>query len=599
MRLLLAVISWVHLLLWHKAGAFKSSSSPGPDSDTLHNANHLFRTLISAGRQFPSSINHNGVSFFLATVPAGTRLYHGRGSAEPVGHGMEWLAFEPEHAMNFANTVCFVDDDGQRHGVAENPRIDASVLSSGGSPKWWLDLATLWDTTFQATDIRTNCTCPPEAKTSDLSKKTSSDRPHAQQQQRPLHHQSPSSDHNNPHHPPRTDICLQPGHLHTYAAPSQLHLLYIDGMSAAKSPLGTLASQDLILLHNSPYQPHPSIDPMSAEIQRATGLCDLAKSKWDGKIDGFVRMEHGFEILLCDFTKVSFEGAVMKNRTMMGWTGRREAAEAAALQFWRAVGEDRYWGIGSGRLRVWTERWVSAFTVPGLDLWKGSIDGVLPSLEGMKDEAAEGLVRQVEELARQYHRQGDQREEIDWQGIAVLYVQRYAKRLQYLMEIDDVDELVQAVKEVYMVYLDDEQQHSSDDDSESKAIQRCTHAFIPSHLTALPIPDQSISQQAVSSVANRICTTLHNIQSKANAPLADHQNRLHDLEDYLRWPQWAHCNGDRACGLDEVCFTAIWPWGSQEDHDEPRCRNKTELLEVMGRRPGEDDYWRTGRGRRR
>ena len=41
------------------------------------------------------------MSFFLATIPAGTELYHGRGSNATV-KGFEWLAFEPEHAMNFA-----------------------------------------------------------------------------------------------------------------------------------------------------------------------------------------------------------------------------------------------------------------------------------------------------------------------------------------------------------------------------------------------------------------------------------------------------------------------------------------------------------------
>jgi hypothetical protein len=37
----------------------------------------------------------------MATVPADTQLYHGTPRKEVV-KGMEWLAFEPEHALVFA-----------------------------------------------------------------------------------------------------------------------------------------------------------------------------------------------------------------------------------------------------------------------------------------------------------------------------------------------------------------------------------------------------------------------------------------------------------------------------------------------------------------
>jgi hypothetical protein len=67
----------------------------------VHNANHLSNAVHSSMRQWGSSLNHNGMSFFLAVVPSGTYLYHGSSSSEPV-QGTEWLAFEPEHATIFA-----------------------------------------------------------------------------------------------------------------------------------------------------------------------------------------------------------------------------------------------------------------------------------------------------------------------------------------------------------------------------------------------------------------------------------------------------------------------------------------------------------------
>jgi hypothetical protein len=42
---------------------------------------------------------------------------------------------------------------------------------------------------------------------------------------------------------------------------------------------------------------------MAGEYQRAEGLCNLTKTLWENKIDGVLRMEAGFEIILCDFTE--------------------------------------------------------------------------------------------------------------------------------------------------------------------------------------------------------------------------------------------------------------------------------------------------------
>ncbi|KAJ9620130.1 hypothetical protein H2203_007895 [Taxawa tesnikishii (nom. ined.)] len=76
------------------------SSSPAPATPSS-NPNHIFNAIHSSMRQWGSSLNHNGMSAFLATVPEGVQLYHGTSNSEPV-EGMEWLAFEPEHALLFA-----------------------------------------------------------------------------------------------------------------------------------------------------------------------------------------------------------------------------------------------------------------------------------------------------------------------------------------------------------------------------------------------------------------------------------------------------------------------------------------------------------------
>jgi len=49
-------------------------------------------------RQFGSTLQHNGMSFAVATLPEDTELYHGTFFQDRI-NGTEWLAFEPEHAM--------------------------------------------------------------------------------------------------------------------------------------------------------------------------------------------------------------------------------------------------------------------------------------------------------------------------------------------------------------------------------------------------------------------------------------------------------------------------------------------------------------------
>ena len=72
-----------------------------------------------------------------------------------------------------------------------------------------------------------------------------------------------------------------------------LHLLYVDGMGAAKSHIGTLDFQDSLLLDT-----RTADNPLASERERADGLCALCGG-WG--LDGVVRMEAGFEVIKCDF----------------------------------------------------------------------------------------------------------------------------------------------------------------------------------------------------------------------------------------------------------------------------------------------------------
>ncbi|ETN42514.1 uncharacterized protein HMPREF1541_01671 [Cyphellophora europaea CBS 101466] len=548
-----------------------SSIPPSSASASASNHNHIFNALHSTLRQWDESLHHNGVSFFLATIPAGTRLYHGRGDTELLGDGvMEWLALEPEHASNFA----------------------VRVERNGSEP----DLSPKWGWTWQQVQVQ-------EQEPSQGQDWVHGRGPAAMGEEMrlvPLHalsssaaggcaSEASSADQRlllgqpQPRPPPQNDYKLYPGYLHTYTATRDLRLLYIDGQSAAKSPIGTLSSQDLILLRHSSKRPKG----LFGESARARGLCELAANEWGRSIDGVVRMEHGFEVIACDFGVVRRMGVVEKWRL--------------GLDFWHFLTAvaDRYGGVGDGRVRVRTERFVSVYADPEMGrLWQDSEDGVLPNISRISDTAAERVAGQVRELVMSGRLPGEveengRRQEVDWREISDLYVTRYARRLQYLSEREawaSAEARANATQAVYGVYLDgaDYETHDS-----RPAIQRCTEAFIPPAQLDLPWEEQSMAQQSVTNVACEICTVLYSVMTILAGDFEEQQMRLDGLKEWLQWPAFKVCDEGRGCRVDEVCFVAIWPWGGKEDHEEPRCWDR----EALARRTGLGGYWRMGEAR--
>ncbi|KAF8903732.1 hypothetical protein CPB84DRAFT_1706782 [Gymnopilus junonius] len=79
----------------------------------------------------------------------------------------------------------------------------------------------------------------------------------------------------------------------TLVATRPLKVLYFDGSSAAKMDDGPMDSQDLVVWGE--VKPHWA----NSEGERITDLCEWGKKY---EIDGFLRMEMDFEIMLCDFS---------------------------------------------------------------------------------------------------------------------------------------------------------------------------------------------------------------------------------------------------------------------------------------------------------
>lgn len=284
----------------------------------VHNANHILNALHSSMRQWGSAWNHNGMSFFLASVPAGTQFYHGTSSASPI-NGTEWLAFEPEHALGFA-------------------RVRRPRGSPGKGPHG-----------------------PPPTKMTGLVEDTL---------QNVLHDST-------------ADEEDKWGYLHTYSAAKDLRLLYIDGLSAGKTDMGTTDSQDRILLRDNiasssnmdAMMPPPEYsngkDEVSqkrasgppGEYERAVQGCAVAKNDWNDRIDGFLRAEAGFEIILCDFARdldlVRISAVHREDEEQRGF--------GASGYFYKSIAS-RFNNIGGNRVTVNYNHFVTAFSHKELDL---------------------------------------------------------------------------------------------------------------------------------------------------------------------------------------------------------------------------------------
>ncbi|KAI9925582.1 hypothetical protein ASPWEDRAFT_41700 [Aspergillus wentii DTO 134E9] len=443
------------------------------------NANHVFNAIQDSMRQWGSSLHHNGMSFFLATVPAGTQFYHGDASSDPVT-GREWLAFEPEHAMVFAR-------------------------SHLGPP-------------------------PPPSDKADG------------ERQKPL---SP------PPPPPKDDGNDEPGWLHTYIAAKNLRLLYVDGMSAAKTTNGTLDLQDLVLFNGTLGTENPM-----QERARADLFCKMARETWGDRLDGLLRMEAGFEIILCSFERDLKEVRVTQTKRQEKGKGKGGKPGMPGGDTWIKAITARYGGIGGDRVRINQEDFVTAYNY-GLDLFPGN-ESKLPRLSHLPLESLQPIRADLHNLIMNH----DTAEpSFNWQSIADMVVERYAHSLHYLISpsITTTSHLHAELERLLAPFIDYSARNVIVE------ADRCANQFIPAQA-----PTEGTASRAVQSIAHTICQSL--LRAWEETDFEDAVAGLRNLVEYLSWSTWKECRG---CADNEVCVIPIWPMGTVEDYESPKCKDAT------------------------
>jgi hypothetical protein len=379
------------------------------------------------------------------------------------------------------------------------------------------------------------------------------------------------------------------GYLHTYRAHRNLNLLYVDGMSAGKSNMGTLDTQDLILREN---KTSGAWGPFMDELERAESICDMLTELG---YDGLVRMEIGFEVIYCNFTKGV--DLVMQTRSAIN-DDEGIVSNMNPFQWARAAAE-RYDGIGGDRAILDFSSMVSAYFFP---VNTTNTDPDRPDLHRLAGANLDDLKDIKTYLKRLL--EGPRRFTVKWQAVVDIIVARYRHRLALLAAPDQSFESFSTeLRLATQMYInapalpgDITLQGKASDNGTMEALQACRqHYLLSTYLEQdfWSLEDQLI-HTSIHKVTSRICEALFAAREIITRDNDDQTNlimkssgedmnlgkltaaRKHftDLKRDLAWTVWRR---PQICAVDEVLLTVMWPMGSEEDYWNPGCRTREQV----------------------
>lgn len=529
----------------------------------------IFNAIQDSMRQWGASLHHNGMSFFLATVPEGVIFHHGNNNKESPDYP-DWLAYEIEHAEHFARGRRGPPGGGKgpgRGGPPGPPALGSMEYPTGQVP--------LVDD-------------------------------HDSMDPMPL---TPEKDATEPE---------KGGWLHTYRTTRPLRYIYVDGMGGGKTTMGTLDSQDYLLrgtretldfedhdhkksdVHekrdSDKKQQKRAGGPMNEQL-RAIELCALCK---DWNLSGIIRMEAGFEIIQCDFSDGLEEiQALQRPGDNEGQRGGPGGGGFGNFEFVRGLSE-RYNDIGSSRTVVDYSSMVSAYFFPVNLTNPDPKRPDLPRLSSTTDAELAAIQRYLNQTISDRH--DEPIRPIDWQDVTDLIVGRYADRIRFMVEkTSTASQIASEVNFLLTVFLD---YSGMDSDQVSAAVDRCTTFYL--HGVQPVTESDQLIHAAIKATTSQLCTSLFQVRDIVTNNVTDESDSekhseaisvLSSLMDQLQWVRFKSCGG---CAVDEVCLIPMWPSGTKADYDSPRCVNSTSRDEGEnywgGRGPGGGRGGRGGRG---
>ncbi|KAK0458949.1 uncharacterized protein EV420DRAFT_341001 [Desarmillaria tabescens] len=395
----------------------------------------------------------------------------------------------------------------------------------------------------------------------------------------------------------------------TLIATRPLNVLYFDGSSAAKMKGGPMDTQDIVAWRK--------LVPewMFNESRRLADLC-----LWGQKfgLDGFVRMEMDFEIMLCDFTAgvdvVSFLNLVSNGRGPgrggPGGPGGPPGKDpkgppppdslstdpsASAGAFSEVVHSGSWHNRYPGETRIQLDlaRMVSFYDtslVPSLVPYRFNQERWFHHLEGISDDDISAVMDRLEQAVQTAHGSGSG---IDWTTLVHVIVDRFADRLemvQYLLnstESPDSDDLraakrvqtqLKAMVQPYQLQSVVPPSVSSDDYSWAFPIFKLCATTHTSHIPKNRLTrSELLILESIDETNREICRVVTQMwaqgvlaglddmptptkleESPSPDLLPQWKTQISDLMAWLDWSIWVKCRP--ACGFEEHCYLPMWPF---------------------------------------
>lgn len=496
-----------------------SDATPGQPSghtsnlDSVKMSNSIFNSIHDSMRQLGSSINYESRCAFLATVPAGVRLYHGTSKEVPPAAGLKWLAFEPEHAMMFSHpaehwSTAFEKEKGaeepEDRGVPDADRDQVPIRNSPGDSDLRITAEIAVDDLLSQDDhIAAAAAAAPERPSSLWTKFKDND---------------------------------GWGYLHTYSTTHPLRLLYVDGTSAAKTTLGTLDFQDRIILQDR-FSLGTNLDDDNI---RAAELCRVAREDWNQQVHGFLRMETGFEIIMCELESARLESH--------GTVATQKIRDTFAT--YKALAQ-RFNGIGRGRVILNYDTFV---TIHGDDL-----DNEVKRAE-RRAEVDALVTKKPDDV------DGDQERRTNWQAVTDMIIERFSAPLRLLSSEHEPWESKEAfdneAQRLMLPFIDHRRRNRQDE------VDRCASYFQPGSSSPSSWK-KSVAMSAILNISQTICGEII-ASTEDDEDVQAATRRVRGLVEKLNWSSWKQCMP--GCVGREVCYVPVWPFSLALDRRRaPMC----------------------------
>ena len=345
------------------------------------------------------------------------------------------------------------------------------------------------------------------------------------------------------------------GYIHTFETTRPLRLMYFNGMSAAPSPHGTQDMQNIMTSQSLQWDGdefrHPDI--------MAEKLCSWqAAQKFN--LDGFMRMEANFEIIFCDFKSKALKHVSTIEKQVIASKYQREF-EYRSFEFLKAATRN-YHGIQGNRVYLDYSSFVTAYR-PGWDI---DYNDSRPRLLNLTEHQTNSLRSEVQSVfSKDFNAQS-----INWRDYTDRIVTRYSDKICSLLHYTNSKSFDAIVVSAMANYVDASR-------NRTEALDRCIYDLLPDRITST---DQ-VTYSALESVMAVICGTFLDIYP----PSSDRVEKVTRLMKYLRWSTWKECRP--GCQPWEICMIPMFPFGSKQDFENPRCVDHRKLSqgEHMG-------FWR-------